>query len=57
MGPLAFTVPLREGVPSPVVPAGEGLHNTERRVRDVAVLSDRVFVAYDVEVVIRSANR
>lgn len=56
-GPLAFTVPVRRGDPSLVVPAGQGFHDRERRVRDVVVLSDRVFLAYEVEVVVRSAIR
>jgi len=56
-GPLAFTVPFRRGDPSLEVPAKEGFHNRERRVRDVVVLSDRVFLAYEVEVVVRSAIR
>lgn len=56
-GPLAFTAPLRRGDPSLEVPAGRGFHNRERRVRDVVVMSDRVFLAYEVEVVVRSAVR
>ncbi len=52
-GPLAFTVPLQAGDPSLYLDA-TGLHEPGRPVRDLVVLSDRIVVARDTEVVIRS---
>ncbi len=55
-GPVAFTVPLREGEPSHRLSAASGFHDRSARVRDVIVLPNRIVVAREVEIVILSVR-
>lgn len=53
-GPVAFTIPLRDGEPPLQIPARPGFHDRDHRVRDVVVLPDRIFVARDTAIIIRT---
>lgn len=55
-GPVAFSVPLREGETSLHVPAEPGFHDRDHRIRDMIVLPDRIVIARDIEVVILEAH-